>query len=167
MQRVVLAYSARLPLRSAGSAVSDDRGVFRISGLEPGKYWVRSGAHTLDDGSGWLPTYGPRGEEVREARIHRVTVHSDTTDVDVSPEAGSLFHLGGGLVWGYPRDMPRCRHHDSNAVLVDSKSAHRLFWRFRGPSAVTALTGSLDKDVRYVDNTLDSYCLGRIIRTLC
>src|SRR5205814_7105447 len=27
----ILAYPARLPLRSAGSAVSDDRGVFRIS----------------------------------------------------------------------------------------------------------------------------------------
>jgi hypothetical protein len=57
----VLAYRARLPLRSAGSAISDDRGVFRIHGLDRGKYWVRSGAHTLDDGSGWLPTFGPRG----------------------------------------------------------------------------------------------------------
>jgi hypothetical protein len=52
----VLAYRARLPLRSAGSAVSDDRGVFRVHGLEPGKYWARSAGHTLDDGSGWLPT---------------------------------------------------------------------------------------------------------------
>src|SRR6266849_4337807 len=48
----VLAYRARLPLRSAGSALSDDRGVFRIHGLEAGKYWVRSEGHTLDDGSG-------------------------------------------------------------------------------------------------------------------
>src|SRR5216117_4457182 len=31
----VLAYRARLPLRSAGTAVSDDRGVFRIHGLDP------------------------------------------------------------------------------------------------------------------------------------
>jgi hypothetical protein len=41
-QRVpVLAYRARLPLRSTGSGMSDDRGVYRIAGLEPGKYWVR------------------------------------------------------------------------------------------------------------------------------
>jgi hypothetical protein len=101
----VLAYPARLPLRSAGSATSDDRGVFRISGLDPGKYWVRSGAHTFDDGSGWLPTYGPRGEEVREARIHRVTVDSNTTDADVSPEPGSLFNVGGLLVCDAPGPM--------------------------------------------------------------
>jgi hypothetical protein len=81
----VLAYRARLPLLSAGSALSDDRGVFRIHGLDPGKYWVRSAAHILDDGSGWLPTFGPQGREVRDARLHQVTVDSDTTDADVSP----------------------------------------------------------------------------------
>jgi hypothetical protein len=93
----VLAYRARLPLRSAGSSVSDDRGVFRIPGLEPGKYWVRSAAHTLDDGSGWLPTLGPQAREVRDARVHQVTVDADATDADVSPESGQLFHLGGRI----------------------------------------------------------------------
>ncbi len=93
----VLAYRARLPLRSAGSAVSDDRGVFRIHGLDPGKYWVRSAAATLDDGSGWLPTYGSQGREVRDARIHQVTVDADTTDADIIPEPGALFHLAGKI----------------------------------------------------------------------
>ena len=91
----VLAYRARLPLLSAGSALSDDRGVFRIHGLDPGKYWVRSAAHTLDDGSGWLPTFGPQSREVRDARVHQVTVDADTADVDVSPDPGALFHLSG------------------------------------------------------------------------
>jgi hypothetical protein len=91
----VLAYRARLPLLSAGSALSDDRGVFRIHGLDPGKYWVRSAAHTLDDGSGWLPTFGPQNREVRDARVHPVTVDADTTDADVSPDPGALFHLSG------------------------------------------------------------------------
>jgi len=93
----VIAYRARLPLRSTGSATSDDRGAFRIHGLEPGKYWVRSGAATMDDGSGWLPTFGSQGREVRDARIHPVTVDADTTDADVSPEPGALFHLGGKI----------------------------------------------------------------------
>lgn len=93
----VLAYRARLPLLSAGSAVSDDRGVFRIHGLDPGKYWVRSGAHTLDDGSGWLPTFGPQARESRDARVHQVTVDADTTDADVNPDPGALFHLGSTI----------------------------------------------------------------------
>jgi hypothetical protein len=91
----VIAYRARMPLRSAGSATSDDRGVYRIAGLEPGKYWVRSAAHTLADGSGWLPTFGPQGREIRDARLHQVNVDADTTDADLSPEAGALFHLSG------------------------------------------------------------------------
>ena len=91
----VVAYRSRLPLRSAGSAVSDDRGVYRIQGLDPGKYWVRSDARILDDGSGWLPTYGPQAREVHDARIHVVTVDADTTDADISPDPGSLFRLGG------------------------------------------------------------------------
>jgi hypothetical protein len=91
----VLAYGERLPLRSAGSAVSDDRGVYRIHGLEPGRYWVRSGAYTLDDGSGWLPTFGQQGRETGDARVHRVTVDADTPDADIYPEPGALFHLSG------------------------------------------------------------------------
>ncbi|MGI8553117.1 MAG: MSCRAMM family protein, partial [Dehalococcoidia bacterium] len=91
----VVAYRARLPLRSSGTAISDDRGVFRIPSLDPGKYWVRSGAFTLDDGSGWLPTFGPQSREPHDARVHAVTVDGDTTDADISPDPGSLFRLGG------------------------------------------------------------------------
>ena len=102
----VLAYRARLPLRSAGSAISDDRGVFRIHGLDPGKYWVRSGASTLDDGSGWLPTFGPQAREVHDARMHAVTVDVDTTDADINPEPGQLFHLAGVITCDTDAPLP-------------------------------------------------------------
>jgi hypothetical protein len=92
-----MAYRARLPLRSAGSATSDDRGVFRIYGLEPGKYWVRSGGHTLEDKTGWLPTFGPQSRETRNAHVHKVTVDTDTSFADVSPEPGQLFSVGGAI----------------------------------------------------------------------
>jgi hypothetical protein len=93
----VVAYRARLPLRVAGQATSDDRGVYRIHGLDAGRYWVRSTAHTLDDGSGVLPTFGPQSREVREARAHEVRLDEDTPDADVHPEFGNLFQLGGEL----------------------------------------------------------------------
>jgi hypothetical protein len=78
----VLAYRPYLPLRSAGSAISDDRGVYRIHGLDTGKYWVRSAGHILDDDTGWLPTFGSQARESRDARLHPVTVDADTTDAD-------------------------------------------------------------------------------------
>ncbi|MBV8817186.1 MAG: carboxypeptidase regulatory-like domain-containing protein, partial [Acidobacteriaceae bacterium] len=93
----IYAYRARLPLRSAGIATSDDRGVYRIHGLSPGKYWVRSAPHTFDDSSSWLPTFGPQGREVRDARVHPLSVEIDAQDADVSPEPGALFHLGGTI----------------------------------------------------------------------
>jgi protocatechuate 3,4-dioxygenase beta subunit len=91
----VVAYRSRLPLRVAGQGISDDRGVYRIHGLDAGKYWVRATAHTLDDGSGILPTFGPQSREVREARAHDVRLDEDTPDADVRPEFGNLFQLGG------------------------------------------------------------------------
>jgi hypothetical protein len=91
----VVAYRARLPLRVAGQGTSDDRGVYRIHGLDSGRYWVRSTSHMLDDGSGILPTFGPQSREVREARAHDVRLDDDTPDADVRPEFGNLFQLGG------------------------------------------------------------------------
>ncbi len=91
----VVAYRARLPLRVAAQGISDDRGVYRIHGLDSGRYWIRATAHTLDDGSGILPTFGPQSREVREARAHEVRLDEDTPDGDVRPEFGNLFSLSG------------------------------------------------------------------------
>jgi hypothetical protein len=125
-QRVpVLAYRARLPLRSAGSGMSDDRGVYRIAGLEPGKYWVRSGAHILDDGSGWLPTYSPQGREIRDARVHSVAPDSDAAYADVSPEPGPLFRLGGFIT---------CDTMATVVVTASSESGVRTAQTSCGPS---------------------------------
>jgi hypothetical protein len=91
----VIAYRARLPLRAAGRGIADDRGVYRIFGLEPGKYWVRSVEHTLDDGEGRLPTYGSEGRQISESVIHAVQLDEDSTDADVRPFPGRLFRLRG------------------------------------------------------------------------
>ena len=99
----VVAYRARLPLLVAGRAISDDRGVYRIHGLAPGKYWVRTVAHTLDDGEGRLPTFGREGREIRESIMHSVTLDEDTPEADVRPLPGALFHLRGGLLCDDPR----------------------------------------------------------------
>jgi hypothetical protein len=104
----VVAYRARLPLRIGGRATTDDRGVYRIHGLHPGKYWVRTTAHVLDDGSGMLPTFGPEGREPRDARMHDVALDRDSTDADIRPKAGNLFRL---------RVTPRCMGGPVNITL--------------------------------------------------
>ncbi len=89
----VVAYPARLPLRVAATGKADDRGVFRIAGLMPGKFWVRSTAHTLEDGAGLLPTFSPQGRQARDSRAFPVRLDADTPDADLRPDVGSLFTL--------------------------------------------------------------------------
>lgn len=113
----VVAYRARLPLRVAGEGVSDDRGVYRIHGLEAGKYWVRSATHTLDDASGVLPTFSPGSREVREARAYDVRLDDDTPDADVHPEFGRLFNIGGVL---------QCEDDSPVKVTLTSETMHRV-----------------------------------------
>ena len=89
----VVAYRTRLPLRIAASAVSDDRGVYRIHGLDPGKYWVRTGPLTLDDGSTFVPTFAPESIESRDARAFVVAVDGETPDADLRIIPGRLANL--------------------------------------------------------------------------
>lgn len=121
----VLAYRARLPLQAAGSSKSDDRGIYRIHGLQPGKYWVRSAAHTFDDSSAWLPTFGPQGREVHDARIHPVTLETDAQDADLNPEPGRLFHLGGTIACD--RDGP------VSVTLTSETGRRRIAASCKGP----------------------------------
>lgn len=93
----VVAYKASLPLRSAGRATSDDRGVFRVAGLSPGRYWIRTGGHVLEDGTGLLPTWAPQSREVREAKQFEARLDSETPDAYVRPDPGRLFSLRGGV----------------------------------------------------------------------
>jgi hypothetical protein len=56
---------------------------------------VRTVAHTLDDGSGRLPTFGPETMETRDARLHEVRVDEETAYADLRPMPGRLFRMGG------------------------------------------------------------------------
>src|SRR5579872_1741883 len=114
----VVAYRTRLPLRVAASAVSDDRGVYRIHDLEPGRYWVRTGPQTLEDASGLLPTFSPESHETREARSYFAAVDSETTDADVRPLQGNLLRL---------TVLPQCQPDlDPVTVFISSETERRL-----------------------------------------
>jgi len=88
----VVAYRAHLPLRVVAQGISDDRGVYRIKGLDTGKYWIRSTAHTARRWQrGCCPLSVRNHAKVREARAHDVHLDDDTPDADVHPEFGHLF----------------------------------------------------------------------------
>jgi protocatechuate 3,4-dioxygenase beta subunit len=91
----VLAYRVQQPLRIAAKAKSDDRGIYRLSGLAPGRYWVRNAAAELEDGSGLLPTFYPGATGTEEARPLRADLDADTDGIDFRPLPGHLLTLRG------------------------------------------------------------------------
>lgn len=90
----VAAYTNTEPPHYVTRGRSDDRGVFRIAGLEPGSYLVRTtGNEDLE--LSYLPTFARQTLRVAEARPVQVYLDDEARDVDVRPIKGTLFNLSG------------------------------------------------------------------------
>ena len=92
----VAAYTAGQPPRFVARAKSDDRGVFRIAGLEPGTYLVRTTGNE-DEGKAYLPTFSRQTLRVEEARPVTVYPDEEARDGDVRPIPGTLFEISGSV----------------------------------------------------------------------
>ena len=90
----VIAYRNTRPPVIAGRAVTDDRGMYRIFGLEPGTYLVRTLAKLYEEG-GYLPTFYRDVAAVDQARPVDVDLDRQTDDVTVRPTPGVLLRVGG------------------------------------------------------------------------
>jgi len=93
-QQRVLAYRSTQPPQIAGQGTTDDRGVFRVSGLEPGAYLVRTAAGE-NDGVEYLPTFSKETLRVDEAQVVQVYIDEESKSENVRPAQGTLFTLKG------------------------------------------------------------------------
>jgi len=98
----VIAYPARQPLQIAATATTDDRGIYRIHGLEPGTYYVRAGAKELEDGSGLLPTFHKETMAVDQSVTVDVDLDQQADDIDVRPLPGKLARVHGKVLVSPP-----------------------------------------------------------------
>ena len=90
----VLAYRRTQPPELAGRGRSDERGTYRIYGLEPGSYLVRN-APLQDEDVTYLPTFSREVMRAEDARPVEVNYEGDATSVDVRPTPGRLYTLSG------------------------------------------------------------------------
>ena len=97
----VVAYRDKRPPQLAGRATTDDRGMYRITGLEPGRYLVRSAAKQFEDG-GYIPTFSKQTASAEEAQSVEAALDELTDNADVRAMAGSLVKLSGTVVV-YPK----------------------------------------------------------------
>lgn len=90
----VIAYRATTPPRIIARGTSDERGTYRIFGLEPGDYVVRT-AGKRDEAISYAPTFSKETLRLEEARPLQVYLDEETKSVDVRPLPGRLFTLSG------------------------------------------------------------------------
>jgi carboxypeptidase family protein len=113
---------------------TDDRGVYRIFGLEPGKYTVSTG--TGQPGAGvrggvkYKQTYYPSVTDSSQAKVIEVTEGSEITNVDIVVSAGqALYSVSGRVIDGDTgRPIPNARF--SIARIEENGS-----WGTSGPTA--------------------------------
>ena len=91
----VLAYTTSQPPQPVAKTKTDDRGAYRMGGLEPGSYFVRTAAKQLMKETGLLPTFYKEVASVREAREVSVALEEEATGIDFRPLFGSVFRISG------------------------------------------------------------------------
>lgn len=97
----VAAYRLRTPPELVKTAKANDRGEYRIYGLEPGAYVVRTIGKQYDDGA-YLPTYGREAEEMRDAVRVDLLPEQQVDHVDVRPAPGRLFSVAVDTAKSFP-----------------------------------------------------------------
>ncbi len=101
----VVAYRAAQPPTLVARGKSDDRGVYRIAGLPPGTYLVRSAAGG-GDFIDYLPTFSRETLRAEEGHQVQVSLDDDARNVDVRPIPGKLFSVSGTVTAGASRVGP-------------------------------------------------------------
>ena len=85
-----------------GNAVSDDTGQYRLSGLEPGEYYVQASSRETWEGDpperqmlGFMPTYYPASPNPTDAQRVRVRAGQEVSAIDIGLIPGKVGKVSG------------------------------------------------------------------------
>ncbi|MGD1071877.1 MAG: carboxypeptidase-like regulatory domain-containing protein [Bryobacteraceae bacterium] len=90
----VVAYHNSEPPQLVAHGITDDRGIYRVAGLEPGNYLIRTMGEAAS-GVSYIPTFSRQTLRVEEAQTVPVYLGEDARNVDVRPIPGKLLSLAG------------------------------------------------------------------------
>ena len=88
----VAAYRDSKPPELIAKTTTDERGVYRLHGLPPGTYVVRTTGMQYDDSS-YLPTFSKETDTLEQAHTVDLRPDQEANDVDVRPLPGRLYSL--------------------------------------------------------------------------
>ncbi len=100
----IAAYRLGTPPELVTTAKTDDRGVYRLHGLEPGRYVVRTVGKQYDDGS-YLPTFAREAGRSEDAQHIDLPPEAEIGQIDVRPAPGRLFSVTVSIP---PPQQPPC-----------------------------------------------------------
>ena len=108
-----------LPLQPVAKGTADERGNFRIYGLLPGDYLVRSLGKELE-GTGFKPTFAHETEVAEEARSVDVQMEEEAHELKLRALPGKLFSLTVLVDTLEPLDAPA-------TITVASETGRQTF----------------------------------------
>jgi hypothetical protein len=92
----VAAFRTGSPPELMSQATTDDRGVYRLYGLTPGTYVVRTAGKQYEEGA-YGPTYSRETDRMEQARTVELFPEQQAAGVDVRPLPGRLYTLSVGV----------------------------------------------------------------------
>ena len=90
----VAVYRDVRPLQLTAQGITDDRGIFRIFGLEPGPYLVRSLTRVYEDAT-YVPTYFKDALNAGQANTVQVELGADSALTEIHATPGALYSISG------------------------------------------------------------------------
>jgi hypothetical protein len=151
----VVAYRNERPPVLVARSTTDDRGMYRFLGLEPGSYLVRTVGKEYDEGS-YVPTFSLQTARTNEAYAAVVRLDRETDHVDIRPFPGRLFAVAGRAIASPPAPMTVTLVSDVGIQSVSSDARgnfefppaapgpYELYATGRGVAAYQAI--SVDRD---------------------
>lgn len=91
----------------AGRAITDDRGVYRIFGLEPGSYLLLARSPAFQTGRRAAPQYYPGAGDRSRAEPVQVAPGGETAGIDLNFVADSTYRVSGKIADADPRQLAR------------------------------------------------------------
>ncbi len=125
----VVVYRNTQPPLYVNRIASDDRGIYRFGGLEPGTYLIRTASKTYEDG-GYLPTFYKDVVVVDQARQVDVLLDQQAEEINVRPTPGRLFQVAGVATTAtmlVPIAVTLVSDMGAETVTADARTGHFQF----------------------------------------
>ncbi len=121
----VVAYRNSQPPELMARGTADEQGRFRIYGLPPGTYLVRS-APWQDETISYVPTFSKEAGSAEEARVLDVSLDQDVDRVDIKPIRGTLLEVAGTVSPSLPEEVTLTFATDMGREVTKTGGAFRF-----------------------------------------